>query len=167
MLADSTHPWYALKVKTRSEACVGDLLRQKDYETFVPSYIESRQYSDRIKKVEAALFPGYVFCRFDAERRLPVLTTPGVEYVLSTGKRLEPVEDAEVASLRRVLQAGVSPRPYPFLQVGQKVRIECGSFAGVEGTVVREKQADKLILSVTLLQRSVSVELDRTWVRSA
>lgn len=167
MLADSTLPWYALKVKTRCEAYIGDLLRQRDFETFVPSYIESRQYSDRIKRVEAALFPGYVFCRFDAERRLPVLTTPGVEYVLSTGKRLEPVEDAEVDSLRRVLQVGASPRPYPFLRVGQKVRIECGSFAGVEGTVVREKQGDKLVLSITLLQRSISVELDRTWVRAA
>ena len=160
-----TLPWFALKVRARGEAQIGEALQRKNYETFVPSYIESRQYSDRIKKVQTALFPGYVFCRFDPSRRLPVLTTPGVEYVLGNGRELTPVSEAEIDSLRTVLQAGNAPQPYPFLEVGQKVRVECGSFSGVEGQVVRQKSGDLLVLSVTLLQRSVSIEIDRTWLR--
>ena len=65
--------WYALKVRTRNEPLVKDVLQRKSYETFLPTYTEKRRYVDRVKKVDVPLYPGYVFCRFDATKRLPIL----------------------------------------------------------------------------------------------
>ena len=158
------HPWYALKVRTRGESLVGTVLQRKDYEIFLPTYQESRKYSDRIKKVDTPLFPGYLFCRLDASNRLPILTTPGVDYILGTNGEPEPLPENEIESIQKVVRGG-SARPWPFLKTGSRVRVEHGAFTGVEGILLTERGADRLILSISLLQRSVSVEIDRTWIR--
>jgi transcription antitermination factor NusG len=159
------HPWYAVKVRTKGESLVGTLLQRKEYEVFLPTYQESRKYSDRIKKVDAPLFPGYLFCRLDAAHRLPILTTPGVDYILGNNGEPEPLPEEEIEAIQRVLRSGASARPWPFLKTGSRVRVEIGAFAGVEGILLTERGADRLVLSISLLQRSVSVEIDRTWIR--
>jgi transcription antitermination factor NusG len=159
------HPWYALKVRTRGESLVGTILQRKDYEIFLPTYQESRKYSDRIKKVDAPLFPGYLFCRLDVLNRLPILTTPGVDYILGTNGEPEPLPEQEIGAIQRVVNSGAAARPWPFLKAGSRVRVEHGAFTGVEGILLTERGADRLVLSIALLQRSVSVEIDRTWIR--
>ena len=157
-------PWYALKVRTRSEVFVGKCLYHKSYETFVPTYPEAKAYSDRIKKVDLALFPGYIFCRLDLERRLPILTTPGVEYIVSQEREPQEIPEAEIDGIMRAVKDG-NAKPWPYLKTGDRVRVKLGSFAGVEGILASEKGTDRLVLSVTMLQRSVAVEIDRLWVR--
>jgi transcription antitermination factor NusG len=152
-------------VRTKAEAFIGASLRNKSYEVFLPTYLQTRAYSDRLKKVDVALFPGYLFCRFDVERRLPVLTTPGVEYVVNFDHIPQPIPDVEIESIRQVLIAGGKAKPWPYLKVGDKVRVMLGSFSGVEGILLSEKGVDRLVLSVTLLQRSVAVEIDRNWIQ--
>lgn len=158
-------PWYALKVRTRGEAFISTSLRSKSYETFLPTFTESKVYSDRIKKVQAPLFPGYLFCRLDAERRLPILQTPGIEYIVSLERVPQPIPEEEIASILRVVQGGAVAKPWPYLKNGDRVCVMYGSFSGVEGILVSEKGSDRLILSVNLLQRSVSVEIDRAWIQ--
>lgn len=157
-------PWYALKVRTRSEVFVGKCLFHKSYETFVPTYPEAKEYSDRIKKVESALFPGYIFCRLDPERRLPILTTPGVEYIVGPDREPQEIPEAEIDGIMRAVKDG-NAKPWPYLKAGDRVRVKLGAFAGVEGLLVSEKGTDRLVLSVTMLRRSVAVEMDRLWVR--
>ena len=53
-----------------------------------------RQWRDRVATVGTPLFPGYVFCRFIATNRLPILTTPGVFSVVSVAKAPAPIPDA-------------------------------------------------------------------------
>ena len=161
----ATEKWFALKVRTRNEPVVETILQGKNYETLLPTYTEVRRYSDRVKKVNAALYPGYVFCRFDPSRRLPILTTPSVEYIVGNGKLPKPVDEREMESIQRLVDSGVDARPWPFLREGQKVRIEEGSLSGIEGYLVSIKGDDRLVLSVELLQRSVAVHIDRTAVR--
>ncbi len=165
--APRTCPWYALKVRTRAEDRTRDGLLAKGYTTFLPTYVESRRYSDRIKKVDTALFPGYLFSRFDATRILPVVTTIGVEYVVGFGGVPQPLPDLEIAALQAVAESGAASQPWPFLRTGQRVRIQLGALTGVEGLLVRTHGEERLVLSVELLQRSISVEIDRTWVRPA
>lgn len=160
-----TLAWFALKVRARSEALVGGCLQNKGYEVFLPSYLETRKYSDRMVKVSAALFPGYLFCQLDPSRRLPILTTPGVEQIVGFGGAPEPVPESELDAVRRVLEAGAQAVPWPYLTTGQKVRIEYGALSGVEGLVVRIRGEERLVLSVNLLQRSISVDIDRGWIR--
>ena len=153
--------WFALAVKPRFDKAVARALESKGYETLVPLYKKQQGYAARSKESDLPLFPGYVFCRFNALTRLPILTTPGVTQILGTGNRPVPLSDTEIISLQTAIKAQVPLEPFPFLEVGQRVRIEAGVLAGVVGIVIRFKQVLRLVLSVTLLQRSVSLEIDR------
>src|SRR5579883_773680 len=164
IIAEHKHPWYALKVRAKCEASVEAALRSKSYSTFLPTYQECRQYSDRRKTVWVPLFPGYLFCRLDPDRRLPILQTPGVDFVLGNGKP-EAIPEEQIDAIERTVNSGFTARPWPYLKVGQRVVVEAGPLTGVEGFLLAEKGVDRLILSVSMLQRSVSVELDRTAIR--
>jgi transcription antitermination factor NusG len=155
--------WFALSVIPRKEKVAAQTLRLKGYEDFLPLYRVKHKWSDRVKEVELPLFPGYVFCRFDPNVRLPILKIPSVMSVLGLGKTPQPIPDSEISALQTVCKAGIHAVPCPFLTVGAKVRINEGPLAGVEGILVESKGA-RLILSVTLLQRSISVEVDTAWI---
>ena len=116
---------------------------------------------DRIAEIEVPLFPGYVFCQFDPNKRLPILMTPGVVGVVGRGNRPEPVDDTEIDSIRTVALAGRSVQPWPFLKSGQQIRMQSGPLTGVEGIFLRVQDKDHLVVSVTLLQRAVSVVIER------
>lgn len=156
--------WFALNTRFRYEDYVAKQLTVKGYETLLPVYRSRRRWSDRIKNVELPLFPGYLFCRFDANDRLPILTTPGMIQVVGFGKTPVPVEDAEIVSIQRAINSDLAREPWPYLHIGEKVRVECGALQGVEGILLSVKGGHRLVLSVTLLQRSVAVEVNSAWV---
>jgi transcription antitermination factor NusG len=118
-----------------------------------------------MKEVEIPLFPGYIFCRFDAADPYRVLNSPGVVNVISVGAKPLPVDEQEVASIQKICRSGRGAQPWPFLQVGQRVRVESGPLAGTEGIVLEVKNVWRIVVSLTLLQRSVSVEIEREWIR--
>src|SRR5579872_3476392 len=153
-------PWFALSVKSRFEKSVANFLANRGYESFLPLYKARRQWSDRIKETEVPLFPGYLFCRFDIHNRLPILMIPGVQHVVGGAQLPTPIDDNEMNALRTVIHAGLSRQPWPFLQIGDRVKIERGSLAGVEGILLQMKGRHRLVLSVSLLQRSVAVDID-------
>jgi transcription antitermination factor NusG len=157
---DPCTSWFAVRVHSRSESVVASLLKSKSYECFAPTYFARRQYSDRMKLVEAALFSGYVFCRFNPAELLPILTTPGVQKVVTFGAIPEPVSDLCIQNLRLALLhgAGIAPAVYP--RVGQRVRVTCGALAGVEGVLSGYKNAQRLTISADILCRAISIEID-------
>jgi transcription antitermination factor NusG len=157
-------PWYALSVRSRHEKTVAHFLESFGYVSFFPTYKARRLWSDRIKEVEAPLFPGYLFCRFDIYNRLPILMIPGVQHIVGGTKFPAPIDTSEINALQTVVQSGAAREPWPFLQAGDRLRIEHGSLAGVEGILLQVKGRHRLVLSVTLLQRSVSVDVDSAWV---
>ena len=159
-----TPEWFALAVKPRHDKAVAKTLETKGFQTFLPLYTKRQAYASRTKSYELPLFPGYVFCRFNAFRRLPILTTPGVTQILGVGNMPIPLSETEITSLQIAIKAQLLVQPFPFLQVGRKVRIRKGALAGVEGIVMGSKQCLRLVLSVTLLQRSVLLEIDRDHV---
>ncbi len=163
---DTTLNWYALTVKPRHEAVAAFSLRQKGLEDFSPTYCARRRWSDRIKEVELNLFPGYIFCRFSYAQRLQVLNTPQVLSIVGFGKTMAPLEEAEIMMVRAIVVSGRPARPWPYLKVGQQVRIENGCLAGLTGTLVRERDVSRVVVSVDLLQRSVAVEIDRDAIGS-
>ena len=152
--------WFAIAVKPRFDKAVARTLESKGFETLLPLYKKYQRYAGRSKESELPLFPGYVFCRFNVLTRLPILTTPGVTQILSTGNQPIPLSETEIVSLKTAIEAHLPLHPFPFLHVGQRVRIEDGVLAGVVGIVIRLKQSLRLVLSVTLLQRSVLLEID-------
>jgi transcription antitermination factor NusG len=158
-------PWYALWVRSRHERSVAEILSCKGFQTFLPMHRSRRRWSDRIQEVELPLIPGYVFCRFDPTNRLPVMTTPGLVQIVSAGKVPQPVDESEMRSLMTAVEAGVHLQLWPFLKIGQRVSIEDGPLRSLEGILISTKGSDQLILSISLLQRSVAVAVDRRSVR--
>lgn len=156
-------PWYAVRVRSHCENMAAAMLDSRGYERFLPTYLSRRRWSDRTRQLQVPLFPGYVFCRFDAARRVPVLECAGVAGIVAFGSRPAPIPGEEIASIRAILESSLPFEPYPFLAPGQKIRLDRGPLAGVEGAVVELKSGFRLVASVTLLQRSVSVEIDREW----
>jgi transcription antitermination factor NusG len=162
---DVVHPqWFALVVKPRFDKAVARALEVKGYEIVLPLYKKYHHYGTHSRHNELPLFPGYVCCRFDFHTRLPVLATPGVIRVAGAGRRPIPVSEIEITSLQTAIKAQLPFEPFPFLNVGQKVRINGGVLAGVEGIVLETKPRLRLVLSITLLQRSVLLEIDRDQV---
>ena len=156
--------WYALRVRPRLEKQVSANLSAKGYELFLPLYKRKSHWSDRIKTLEVPLFPGYLFCQFDVAKRLPILQTPGVISVVGIGKCPEPIDVVEIDAVRAVVSSGVTYQPHPYLTVGDAVRVEHGALTGLVGLITQVKNDFRLIISVNLLMRSVSVEIDRSWV---
>jgi transcription antitermination factor NusG len=140
-------------------------LRERGYDEFSPSYKTERQWSDRRKTKEQFLFPGYVFCRLNLRDRLPLLTVPGVVDLVRFGDTILPIPEHEIEHVRTMVRSGLLITPWPFLEVGQKVLIERGPLAGVEGILKAVKGNCRLVVSIGLLQRSVSTEIDRMWIR--
>jgi transcription antitermination factor NusG len=156
--------WYALQVHARHESTVADFLQGSGYESFLPQYKCRKRWSDRIKEVSTPLFPGYLFCRFNPEDRFPILKTPGVAQIVGYNRIPVPVDETEIHAIRSLVTSGLPNQPWPFLEVGDTVRIESGPLSGVEGKLVEFKGNHRLVLSVTLLRRSVAVEIDSAFV---
>ncbi len=117
-----------------------------------------------VNDIKRPLFPGYVFCRFDASNRLPVLCCTGVVNVVSFGGQLAVVDEREIAAVRAAQSAGLGAQPLAYLNSGRRVRMEAGPLRGTEGFVTESTDPFRLVLSITLLQRSVLVEVERDWI---
>jgi len=163
--AGTDRRWFAISVMARHEKIVSQLLGNKGFETFLPLYTRQHQYAHRVRGFELPLFPGYLFCRFDMQNRLPILTTPGVLQIVGIGKTPIPIDQAEIAAIQTLVTSGLPSQPWTFLQIGERVRINYGALCGLEGILLDFKGRHRLVLSVTLLQRSVAVEIDGAWVR--
>ena len=153
--------WYALQVKTRWERSTARLLSGRGYQTILPTFKRVKLSGRNSKWVTAPLFPGYVFCQFDANNRLPVLITPGVVSVVRRGSTLAPVQDSEITAIQKLVSTGVRAEPCQYLEEGQSVRIEGGPLEGVEGIFLNLKGGHRVVVSVSLLRRSVAIEIDR------
>jgi transcription antitermination factor NusG len=155
--------WYALKVRARSEFLAVRALRNRGYEPFCPTYSERRRYSDRMKVVEHVAFPGYLFCRFDPRDKISIVSSCAIEYIVGTRGMPAPIPDQQIADIRRALDAG--GRPAPYFKAGQRVRVESGALAGIEGVLACDAGTGPLVVSIDLLQRSVAVYMEEHQVR--
>ncbi|MBI4891217.1 MAG: UpxY family transcription antiterminator [Acidobacteria bacterium] len=164
-MEDRTLAWYAVTVKPRAEKAVAEALQKKGYESFLPLYASQREWSDRIKTIHMPLFSGYVFLHLDITRRLPVLKTPGVVSFVSLGAEPTPIETSEIESIRLLMHTGLPVGPWPYLRAGQEVEVTRGALKGIRGILLKVKAQLRLVLSLSLLQRSVVVEVDRDDVR--
>jgi transcription antitermination factor NusG len=163
--SEECQQWYALRVRSNYERTVSSALEQKGYTQFLPTYEQKSKWSDRVKTINKPLFAGYVFCQFDVANRLPILTTPGVVGVVGLGKIPAPITETEIAAIQRIVDSGIAAIPWPLCTVGQRVVIEAGPLVGVEGRVLEIRNSCRIVVAVSLLQRAVSAEIERSWIR--
>lgn len=156
--------WYAIRVRSNRERVAADALHGRNLEVCLPMYREHRTSRNRPRLVELPLFSGYVFSRFDARDRLPILTVPGVVHIVGFGNDPQPIDPHEMASVFALVQTGWPAVPHPYLNVGNRIQLRFGPLRGVEGVVLAHKDETKLVMSVSLLQRSIAVDVEREWV---
>jgi transcription antitermination factor NusG len=152
--------WWALYTRHQHEKTVADMLAAKGFEVFLPLYESMRRWKDRQKMLSLPLFPCYVFVRGGLNRRLQVVTTPGVHMVLSHGEHVALIPEIEIQAIRKTLEGAFRVEPHPFLKCGERVRVIRGTLDGVEGILVRKKNQTRLVLSVAMVAQSVAVEID-------
>jgi transcription antitermination factor NusG len=140
---------------------VASALSNAGITNFLPLVAEKHRWSDRSKSVDVPLFPGYVFVQIpnSAEAQLQVRKMSGVVQFVGNQQGAVPIQDREINDVKAVLEQRVSCSPYPFLQVGQRVRICGGAFDGIEGVLIGRDSASKLVISIELIQRSLAVSI--------
>jgi len=156
----SPSAWYALYTRHQHEKTVAHILTNKGFETFLPLYSVARKWTDRTKLLFLPLFPCYVFLHGSLERRLDILTTPGIYALVSSAGEPAPIPAAEIDAVRQAVESGSRVEPHPLLKCGNCVRVKCGPLAGVEGTLIRTKNLYRLVLSVEMLGKAIAVEVD-------
>jgi transcription termination/antitermination protein NusG len=151
-------PWYALKVRTGSERMVATVLRSRGFAPYCPTQKVRRRYSDRMKMIDAPMFPGYVFCQFDVHKKLPVISTPGVDYIVGFSNGPIAIPEQELVNVRRLIDSGASP--IRSLVCGERVRVTSGILEGVEGSLIRDQKGDQLVVSIPLLNQSACLHIE-------
>src|ERR1700729_575012 len=154
--------WWAVYTRHQHEKAVAQVLSTKGFEVFLPLYASVRRWKDRSKVLSLPLFPCYVFVRGGLDRRLQVVTTPGVHMILFHGEQVAIIPEAEIQAVRRAVEGPFRVEPHPFLKCGERVRVTRGSLEGVEGILIRKKNLYRLVLSVDMMAQSVAVEIDAT-----
>lgn len=157
--------WYAVHVHSRHEKQVALVLREKQIATFLPLYRVERTWATSRRTIELPLFAGYVFCTFEPAERQAVISTHGVVRIVGIGHTPTPIDPEELEAIRVIADSGLPASPCEHLQSGDRVTIERGALAGTEGILIQVRNERRLVVSISLLKRSVAVTLDRDWIR--
>ena len=151
--------WYAAYTCSRHEKRVAEQLHEREIESFLPTYRTARRWADRTKVVTIPLFPSYVFVRMQLSQRMRVLQLLGVVRFVGFNGSPTPLPDVDIEALRMALRNEVCMEPHPYLKVGSRVRVKSGPLQGAQGILKRKKSSTRLVLSLDLIMRSVSVEV--------
>lgn len=157
-LGDDRH-WLAAYTRAQHETSVARQLEAKAVSFLLPTHIKTSRWSDRVRHAAAPLFPCYVFVHVSPDERVRVLQTSGVVNIVSVGGRPAPLREEEVALLRECAARPEAFQPHAFLQIGQRVRVKQGPFAGWEGVLTGRRNAARLVVSLQQIMQSVAVDL--------
>jgi transcription antitermination factor NusG len=154
--------WYAVHTRARHEKTVAHKLNTRGVSTFLPLTTEVHRWSDRHKKVQVPLFPCYIFARLAStnEDRVCVLQEEGVFQIVGSRGEGSPIPDEQITTIQHLVANQVPVFPYPFLEVGQRVRIRSGAMEGVEGVLASINGNRSLVLSIHAIQRSVALQIE-------
>jgi transcription antitermination factor NusG len=156
---DAAAAWFAIHTFPRHEKGIAHQLSVSGVENYLPTLTQLHQWSDRRKKVDLPLFPCYTFVHIhpSAEHRVKVLRVPGVIGFVGGARQGTPIPDRQIDNIRALLISRVAFDPFPFLKIGQRVRIRGGSLDGIEGILMRRNGIRRLVISVDSLERSLSL----------
>ena len=157
--------WFALWTRSRHEQVVREQLEQKQIEAFLPTVARWSRWKDRKKKIDWPLFPGYCFARFNPRERLPILQCAGVVSIISFEGEPAAIPAHHIEGIRQLVESDLAYDPCPLIREGMMVEVVHGPLRGVIGRLVRKNEKPRLVLSVDLIGRAVSVEVDAADVK--
>jgi transcription antitermination factor NusG len=152
--------WYALYTYPRHERAVTENLEHQSIEAFLPSCLVKSQWKDRQVQISRAIFPCYVFARIGMNQKVKVMSIPSVIRIVAFNGAPAPIPDSEIEAVRLCLSNGARVERHSFLEVGERVRVRCGVFEGLEGIVLRHSNGCKLVVSIGLIHQAVALEIE-------
>jgi transcription termination/antitermination protein NusG len=160
--SEAPAPWYALQTRPRHEKKVVSELQEKGITTYLPLISQVHRWSDRRKLVHLPLFSCYVFINafLTPAIRLAALSSWGALGFVGPHKQAAPIPATEIESVRKLLESNVAFFPYPFLKIGQRVRIRGGCLDGLEGILLGRQRDKRLVISVESIERSLSITIE-------
>jgi transcription antitermination factor NusG len=157
---DPLENWYAVQTYPRHEKRVHADLALRSIESFLPLYATVNRWKNGCKmRVELPLFPGYLFVKIDPRARFKILSLPGAVSIVGSSTGPWALPETEIANLRVSMQT-LKVEPHEYLAVGQQVRITHGALANMTGFLVRKAGGLRVVLSIEMIRRSASVEVD-------
>ncbi len=157
--------WYAIYTRPRHEKKVFESLTEKKIETFLPLITRVRQWKDRKKRVEMPLFSSYLFVHFDYKYRFDVLQTKGVVKIINFNGVPAIVPDWQIESLKKMLEHPEKIRLENYIRPGEIVEVIEGPFKGMRGMIKKLKNETRLVITIEGIMQSVSVDIDRDFVK--
>ena len=153
--------WYVLRVRPRHEKVIAERLSDK-YEIYLPLLLKYNKWSDRIKKIEAPLFSGYLFIKTSIKMKYFILEEQGVSSFVQFADKPAIVRDREIQAIQLMLEqpAGLEITDGYTFSKGDSIQINRGVFAGVKGRVVNIKNRSRLYVTIEQLGKIISVEID-------
>jgi transcription elongation factor/antiterminator RfaH len=156
--------WYAVNTKPQHERKVNAHLAREGITTFLPETERWSRRKDRKKRVLYPIFPGYLFINMELnpDSRLKVIKTRGVVRILGSNGTPIAIPESQIEAIQKIVDMGKAVFPHTYLKKGQIVRVIGGPLNGVEGIFIAEKGKGKLVISVDILHRSVSIAIEET-----
>jgi transcription antitermination factor NusG len=154
--------WFAVLTRPRHEKMVAAQLDGRGIEHFVPLITQERRWSDRRKRIDMPLFPGYAFVKVphSSEHMVRVLRAAGVLRFVGFGQQATPIPEAQIVNVQLLLANDVRCDAHPFLRVGQRVKVRGGCLEGLEGILIAKDPGKSLVVSIDSIERSLSISLD-------
>lgn len=158
--------WFVLYTTSRSEKKVAQRLKEKGLEVYLPMVEELRQWSDRKKKVQKALFNGYVFVKTTKANLWETLQVPGaVKFVNFSGEHAT-VRQEEIDTIQRILDTGVAVETDGSeIAKGEQVKILGGPLQGMQGECINKGNSDYFIIRVPGINQNLLVSIERKFLQ--
>ena len=158
-MKNHTPQWYALYLRSRFEKRVNEELQQKEVDVFLPLIEEIHIWSDRKKKVQEPLFRGYIFVKTNMHDKETILQTDGVVKFVGIREQPSPIPDNQIDWLRRIIGKPTFVKRENYFDVGERVRVTSGPFLGVEGFITRHQTETRVVISLSAIAQSVSIQV--------
>lgn len=152
--------WYALYVQPRKEKVVHRELQKRDFECYLPLKKEIRKWADRKKQVELPLFTSYVFVKIEEHKQWDVLQVPGAVKFIWFGGKAVPIPEHQIESIKILIARDIAFELIPQqIRKGDLVRIKEGPFEGLVGTVLRNDNKTRFLISVNSIGTDIRLEI--------
>ena len=165
-LQQDNKKWIAVYTKPRHEKTVENELLKKGFEVYLPILKQRRKWSDRKKWVELPLFRSYIFVKTEIKNSLFVLQTMGVVKVIKFGGEIAVIQNDSIQAIKLMIEGGYMPEAIDYFVKGETVEVKSGPLKGLIGEVILVDNSDRLLVRVDAIQHSISVQIDRGYLKS-
>lgn len=148
--------WFVLYTRSRHEKFVEKSLIEKGIESFTPTVLLRKKWSDRVKFIEQPYFKGYCFAKFSLKDKKIVISQQGVVNIVHFKDEYIPVPDNVIESLKILTKNKVRIDPYPYFAIGERIKIKRGPLMGLEGYIIKKRRDNtELAVSVEAIKASI------------